>query len=293
MQPETKILLDSYKKQFTNYLTYIKSNNWVFDNSDDSVIEKYTTENSLVSGVLNTLSKFKEDIQEDIELKPIQSFFEFSFNIVAIHINRVEDYLNENDWSKMFDIRISDINRLLQDYDDVSSKSDEDKEYIQQLKTDLKDIEGDKRKEIQFQNTLFQNITAHKVKKSKLKLDKDDIQRGSTELFFGDDNKAGKYVKAPLLMRKMLCDNIPLVKQKTELLELDFHAPSMNPTTSNEMLINMNPKDIPQWDTKKHFFEQEISTIQFWEEEIRKIKNGINIGGYFIHPFLYWLVLLF
>lgn len=38
------------------------------------------------------------------------------------------------------------------------------------------------------------------------------------------------------------------------------------------MLINMKEKDIPKWDPHKHFFEQELSVIQFWQEEINKIK---------------------
>ena len=59
MQPETQILLDSYKKQFTNYFTYIKANNWIFDNREDSIQEKYVTEHSLIQGILKTLSKFK------------------------------------------------------------------------------------------------------------------------------------------------------------------------------------------------------------------------------------------
>jgi len=58
--------------------------------------------------------------------------------------------------------------------------------------------------------------------------------------------------------------------------------------TSNEFLINMKPADIPPYDGTKHFFEQPISTIQFFEEEKRKLLNGITIGGVFIHPWLYF-----
>ena len=43
----------------------------------------------------------------------------------------------------------------------------------------------------------------------------------------------------------------------------------------------------------QHFFEQEKSTIQFWEEEKNKIKNGINIGGYHISNWLYWHINIF
>jgi len=57
---------------------------------------------------------------------------------------------------------------------------------------------------------------------------------------------------------------------------------------SNEFFINMKPKDIPPYNRNKHFYEQSLSTIQFFEEELYKIKNGITVGGVFIHPWLYF-----
>ena len=50
----------------------------------------------------------------------------------------------------------------------------------------------------------------------------------------------------------------------------------------------MKSSDIPDWDPNKHFFEQDKSTIQFWEEERRKIMHGINIYGFHVSPWLYW-----
>lgn len=141
-------------------------------------------------------------------------------------------------------------------------------------------------KEVKFQSELFGKKMSTKVDLSKLNIDEREETRKSLDLFHGN-------TKAPLLMRDYLCESLPIVDQKTNLLSLDFHAPSINPATSNEMLINMNPKDIPKWDVNKHFFEQDLSTIQFWEEEIRKIKNGVTIGGYHIHPWLYWHLNIF
>lgn len=89
-------------------------------------------------------------------------------------------------------------------------------------------------------------------------------------------------------MREYLCNINPDIKKRTDVLGLDFTTSVINPATSNEMFINMKDKDIPKWDINKHFFEQPLSTIQFWEEEYRKICNGINVFGYSISPFLYW-----
>tara|TARA_R110000772_G_scaffold59348_8_gene134401 strand:+ start:887 stop:2947 length:2061 start_codon:yes stop_codon:yes gene_type:complete len=56
--------------------------------------------------------------------------------------------------------------------------------------------------------------------------------------------------------------------------------------TSKEMLINMsNP---PLYNPRKSYFEQSKDVIQFYKEERRKITEGVNIGGYFIHPWMYY-----
>jgi hypothetical protein len=57
---------------------------------------------------------------------------------------------------------------------------------------------------------------------------------------------------------------------------------------SNELLINMKEKDVPRWNPKKHFYEQDKSTLDFYLEEKKKITEGLTIGGYYIHPWLYW-----
>jgi hypothetical protein len=56
--------------------------------------------------------------------------------------------------------------------------------------------------------------------------------------------------------------------------------------TSNELLINI--KNPPKWNPKKHYFDQSIDVLDFYLEEGRKLREGITIGGYFIHPWLYW-----
>ena len=59
-----------------------------------------------------------------------------------------------------------------------------------------------------------------------------------------------------------------------------------NILTSNEMFVNMeNP---PIYNPRKSYFEQSIDVIQFYEEEKQKITHGVNIGGYFVHPWMYY-----
>lgn len=257
MSPETKILLEEFKKEFKSYKDYVDVSPWMDDVNTHPTkgylySNKLLTEISLIETIMKSLSKFKEDVGEDYMLKPIQVFIKDAIKIVEMHLKRIDLYKREYP------------------LDESSGES-----------------------EVKFHSDLFSQKTKTKVSLSKLNITEKETVAKSPELFFGDDNNKGKYVKAPLLMRETLSEVIPLVKTRTDNLNIDFNIPIINPATSNEMLINMKEKDIPKWDPRKHFFEQELSVIQFWQEEINKIKNGINIGGYHIHPWLYWHLNIF
>jgi hypothetical protein len=84
-------------------------------------------------------------------------------------------------------------------------------------------------------------------------------------------------------MREPLCLIREDVKEIVDRIPVDWAL-----RTSKEMFINMNPRDIPKWNPNKHFFDQDQVTIQFWTEELNKIKHGVNINGYFMHPWLYF-----
>ena len=138
--------------------------------------------------------------------------------------------------------------------------------------------------DVEFHSDLFALITKTKISLSKLNISESD--KKDKDIFFGN-------ARAPLVMREQLCSEIPIVKDMTDLLGINFNSPTINPSTSNELLINMKEKDIPPYNPKKHFFDQDVSTIQFWEEEFNKIKNGVNIGGYHISNWLYWHINIF
>lgn len=56
--------------------------------------------------------------------------------------------------------------------------------------------------------------------------------------------------------------------------------------SSKEMFINM--KNPPMYNPKKSYFNQTREVIQFYEEEFSKISKGVYIGGFFVHPWLYY-----
>lgn len=55
---------------------------------------------------------------------------------------------------------------------------------------------------------------------------------------------------------------------------------------STELFINM--KDVPEWNRKKHYYEQSRDVLLFWEDMWDKIVNGTNIGGYKMHGWTYF-----
>lgn len=59
-------------------------------------------------------------------------------------------------------------------------------------------------------------------------------------------------------------------------------------SSSKEFFINMKENDIPKWNTKLSYYDQDLAVIDFYNNELKKIKEGLNVGGWFVHPFLYW-----
>jgi hypothetical protein len=61
--------------------------------------------------------------------------------------------------------------------------------------------------------------------------------------------------------------------------------------SSKELFINM--KNVPIWDPRKSYFDQDPVVLQFYKEEFKKITEGVTIGGFYIHPWLYWHINFF
>lgn len=62
-------------------------------------------------------------------------------------------------------------------------------------------------------------------------------------------------------------------------------------SNSTELFVNI--KDKPLWDPRKPYYEQSREVLQFFGEERRKITEGVNIGGYKLHPWLYFHINFF
>lgn len=229
-----------------------------------------------------------------LELDSYKEFIEGNNWTDDVYIDEKTGKLKSNAFStenSVINNVLSSIKRLLKDIgDDVTSKGVQDflgevntifEIHLNRIREYKKEnpLNGDSTEaDVEFHSELFSILTKMKLEMANLGI---GDEKASSEMFHEDR-------KATMPMRKLLTELNPVIKNKVDDLSIDFASTIINPASSNEMFINMKPSDIPPWDESRHFFEQEKSTIQFWEEEMRKIRNGINVLGYHISPWLYW-----
>lgn len=131
-----------------------------------------------------------------------------------------------------------------------------------------------KREETKFQQLVFKGEQKIRSKIRDLNI-KNTFEDVSMEFHSGK--------KATIPMRIPIELSFPDLKARIENLEIDW-----NTVKDKRFYINLNKRDIPEWNYRKHFWEQEEKSLIFYANEWAKIKNGFELDGYFIHPWLYW-----
>ena len=248
MTESSKVLLQEYNLQFDKYGSIIKDNPWLYD-----VAENPRT-GDLESDILKVEMTLIAGILRGVD--------KFKTDMGSdIHSKSVRNFLK-----KTSDIIQIHLNRI--------------QDYQNEFQIGVGD-EAVSLAEIKFDSELFTQAVKIKTALTKLNLDGEQTKKGSLDLFYGDE-------KATIPMREYLCKTIPDVKVLTDSLGIDFTDSFMNYKTSKMMYIHMKPEDIPYYDPNKHFFEQTPEAIRFWEEEFRKIKYGVDLGGYHMSGWLYF-----
>ena len=88
---------------------------------------------------------------------------------------------------------------------------------------------------------------------------------------------------ATLPFKKPLEDFSLDIRDKIESLDIDWDL-----VIDHEFLISKDKEDIPDYNPRKHFWDQGKETLQFYVSEWNKIKYGFEVDGYKIHPWLYF-----
>lgn len=136
-----------------------------------------------------------------------------------------------------------------------------------------------KREEGKFQQAVFKGEQKIKSKLKTLNINND--MKG-LEIEFQED------VVASIPMREILISRNSIIAAKIESLNIDWDL-----IMDNGMLVNMEKKNIPDYNPEKHFWDQEEESLQFWVSEWNKINHGITIDGYHISDWMYFHLNIF
>ncbi len=259
MEDQIAELINNKNKLFVKNRKYILENNWSEtvvleidkNNKDDykslkaSIDYKkkeFKIQNDIVKGMLQHLKRFLKRIKGTDVSQETQNFLDGSLEIIELHTNRVDYYVDNID--------ISEIENI--------------------------DVRSD---ELQFHNEISKEVDLVLDEVSVLGLRSSKVADTSAISFLND-------VRAPLSMHWVLSELYPEIKKKIEEKGIDFTTPP-----KNEMLIYM--EDVPEWDTKLHYWEQKTETLQFYVDEFKKLRDGIIINGVHILGWAYYHINVF
>lgn len=251
-----KDFTEKNKPQFIKYKEYISSNDWR---------TKFTDEEENPAAIK---AKFKSPVQ----LK--RDEFVTQNNLVNIIIDRLKYFVAKtqaDQHTKGFKDLVKTV------FDIVDLHKERVDNYI--AVSDISDIKNTdlRTEEIDFHSILFKAVSS--IDDTVLALNiKEDADETAGISFYNN-------MKAPLSMHEVLTGGenpmFPEVIRVLEVMKIDFTSPP-----KNEMHIhNPNP---PKWNPEKHYWEQDRDTLQYFCDEFKKIKNGINIDGYYISGWMYY-----
>jgi len=267
------------KPQFLKYKKYIVNNDWssiqIDENlSDENFIDYIDKEHTNKKIIKSEMSKFvKEKLaSQKSNLKYKGDEFQLQQDITKEILNRLKFFVKKAEGDHHLSEFKSFIKECLSIIKIHTDRVDFYVESVDISQIENQDIRSD---EMKFLKECFADISRIDDNIAALNI-KDDTQDTSGIVFH--DN-----VKAPLCMHEQLVKLYPEIERKISAMKIDFDSPP-----KNEMLIYMDKSKVPVWNVDKHYFEQEKNTLQFYVDEFKKIKNGINIDGQPIEPWLYF-----
>lgn len=243
------------KKHLKKYKQYIQTNNWAF---------------------LVWNQKGKPKLDTDIRKEE----FNLHNNIINTILTRLKVAAKKSEGShhlKSFKDYVEVIKKLLELHKQRAEEYMLSSDVLEKSKDD--ESSELRSNEIDFHRHLHQTTAKVLEDFNSMNLKLDD-ERAADGIEFYDN------VKAPLSMHNVLVELYPQIQRTLDEMGIDFTSPP-----KNEMLINVpNP---PKWNTDRHYFHQEKGTLQFYVDEFKKIKNGINIDGVYISGWAYYHINVF
>ena len=232
--------------------TFVKYNKYIRDNDwamEYEPQDEFSVQLAITKIVLSRLKYFVTKFDSYRELGYVKDFIELMLKSVTEFERVCEEYIKLNDWT-------------LLSADVISQK-----------------------KEIKFQADILSDL--NKISDTLALLDIDGKTTTLQEMpIYGDK-------KVPFLMAGMMENKFESIKKFSQAVRTElgyFNSVALeNPLSvldSPEMFINI--KNPPKYDNSKHYFEQSADVIQFYENELEKIRKGITIAGVYLSGWLYW-----
>jgi len=279
--------IKQHKEYFARNKSFIDNNYWDNTTLYKSTIEDLTDELYNLSKYFNGEDLEKEKRKLITEIRQLgethqrnkAASFKQENELTTSIVGRLSSFIK--DCEKLGDRKLDKvqkfINYTVEIIDIHLNKCDKYLDYSMEEMDSVTETEEQieyRGQEIKFQDDVFQKKIKIQdvISDLNLKETSEDIEIK----FYKDD-------KAPLIMREPLCLLNEDIKSKTDSIPVTWDI-----MTSKELYINMRTQDIPKYNPKKHFFDQDPVALQFWSEEMNKVKYGVNIGGFFMHGWLYF-----
>lgn len=211
----------------------------------------FKQENELTNSILGRLSAFIKETEKTGDRKNdrVQPFIDSTVKVIDSHIKKCDQYLDYN---------LEAINQSVENEIEAEYRSSE----------------------IVFQDEVFTQKIKIQDELDKLNIS-GDID--NVKITFFKDQKA----TIPMIevLKNYNSEIRELIKKlrlpkKVEDIEFYIHKEKREEETGVQ--------EIPQWEERKHVWEQKPEVLFFWYNEWLKITIGFTVDGYYFHPWLYY-----
>lgn len=241
------------KEYFDSYYELLVDNKEYIEENDWTKIE--IKEKRKIDYHSTTLAK-------EEEFKVHDSLVDFTVARLAKLISNYKNSKKEREYVKFLDV----CKKII----DIHTKRSI--EYIKTFKYSEIEKASDRLTEVKFQQKVSNETSkiVDKISGLNMSLDEED------EVIEFHDGKV-----APLIMHYKLINLYPGIKKILDDKGIDFDTPPKNTLH----ILNPNP---PEWNTRLHYFDQEKETLQYYVDEWKKMRLGIEIDGVYISPWMYY-----
>lgn len=241
------------KEYFDSYYELLVDNKEYIEENDWTKIE--IKEKRKIDYHSTTLAK-------EEEFKVHDSLVDFTVARLAKLISNYKNSKREREYIKFLDI----CKKII----DIHTKRSI--EYIKTFKYSEIEKASDRLTEVKFQQKVSNETSKIVDKISGLNMSLDDEE----EVIEFHDGKV-----APLIMHYKLINLYPGIKKILDDKGIDFDTPPKNTLH----ILNPNP---PEWNPRLHYFDQDKETLQYYVDEWKKMRLGIEIDGVYISPWMYY-----